>query len=191
MKIGVKFNLLTEQEYVRIIGNHQKYTDFNTLGLYRSILENDKLDLDAKIAIRALAHEQFIKSFEFLQLKDPDTYIKVSTLGETLTIADKRQLWENVRTNQEKILKDKRIKHRNFGIYSKHDCGYADCFYNGIMIHRGSRIAESNMHFDSDNHSWSKQLKSDRQQIEKRKIRASQTALKAEIEIDRELEELS
>lgn len=191
MKIGVKFSQLTYSEYVRIIENHQKYTDFNVLGLYRSIVENDKLDLDAKIAIRGLAHNRFIKSFEFLQLKDPDTYIQVSTLGETLTVADKRQLWENVRTNQEKILKDKRIKHRNFGIYSKHDCGYADCYYNGIMIHRGSRIAESNMHFDSDNHSWSKQLKSDRQQIEKRKLRDSQTALKAEIEIDRELEELT
>ena len=191
MKIGVKFNLLTKQEYIQIIGSHQKYTDFNALGLYRSIVENDKLDLEAKIAIRELAHDRFIKSFEFLQLKDPDTYIKVSTLGEILTVADRRQLWENIRTNQEKILKDKRIKHRNFGIYSKHDCGYEDCYYNGIMIHRGSRIAESNMHFDSDNHSWQKQLKSDRQQNEKRKLRDSQTALKAEIEIDRELEELT
>jgi hypothetical protein len=94
MKIGVKFSQLTYQEYVRIIDNYQKYTDFNKLGLYRSIVENDKLDLDAKLAIRALAHEQFIKSFKFLQLKDPDTYIKVSTLGETLTVADKRQLWD-------------------------------------------------------------------------------------------------
>ncbi len=189
MKIGVKFSQLTYSEYMRIIDNHQKYTDFNVLGLYRSIVENDKLDLDAKIAVRALAHERFIKSFEFLQLKDPDTYIQVSTLGETLTVADKRQLWENVRTNQEKILKDKRIKHRNFGIYSKHNCGYEDCYYNGIMIHRGSRIAEANMHFDSDKHSWSKQLKSDRQHVEKRNLRDSQTALKAEIEIDRAIEE--
>ena len=88
MKIGVKFNLLTKQEYIQIIGSHQKYTDFNALGLYRSIVENDKLDLEAKIAIRELAHDRFIKSFEFLQLKDPDTYIKVSTLGEILTVAD-------------------------------------------------------------------------------------------------------
>lgn len=191
MKIGVKFSQLNYQEYVRIIGSYQKYTDFNILGLYRSIVENDKLDLDAKLAIRALAHKQFIKSFEFLQLKDPYTYIQVSTLGETLTVADERRLWENIRTNQEKILKDKRIKHRNFGIYSKHDCGYEDCCYNGMMIHRGSRLAESNMRFDSDNHFWSKQLKSDRQQIETRKLRDSKTALKAESEVDRELEELT
>lgn len=59
------------------------------------------------------------------------------------------------------------------------------------MVHRGSRLAESNMRFDSDNHFWSNQLKSDRQQIETRKLRDSKTALKAEIKIDRELEELT
>jgi hypothetical protein len=55
MKIGVKFNQLTYAEYFQVIEYHQKYTDFNTLGLYRSILENDKLDLDQKNAIRDLA----------------------------------------------------------------------------------------------------------------------------------------
>ncbi len=33
MKIGVKFNQLTYAEYLQIIEYHQKYTDFNTLGL--------------------------------------------------------------------------------------------------------------------------------------------------------------
>ena len=80
MKIGVKFNQLTYAEYLQAIKYHQKYTDFNTLGLYRSILENDKLDLEQKIAIRDLAHTKFFKTFEFLQLKDPYTYIQVATL---------------------------------------------------------------------------------------------------------------
>ncbi len=73
MKIGVKFNQLTYAEYLHVIEDRQKYTDFNPLGLYRSILENDKLDLAQKISIRDLAHTKFFKTFEFLQLKDPYT----------------------------------------------------------------------------------------------------------------------
>jgi hypothetical protein len=145
MKIGTKFNRLTYQEYVQIIDRHEKYTDFNTLGLYRSIIENDKLSLSDKIAIRDLAHEKFSKTFEFLQLKDPYVYLQVSTLGRELTVADEQQLWQDIRHNQEKILKAKRIKHRNFGDYSKHNCGYENCPYNGIMIRQGSWLAESNI----------------------------------------------
>ena len=171
MKIGVKFNQLTYSEYVSILDRYQKYTDFNTLGLYRSILENDKLDLEHKLAVRELAHQKFLKTFEFLQLKDPNTYIKVSTLGETLTKADERQLWENVKIEQQKILKDKKIKHRNFGTYSKHDCGYEDCPYNGIMIHQGSILSERLIQFDSDEHSWLKTFKANRQAVEKRAFR--------------------
>jgi hypothetical protein len=119
MKIGVKFNQLTYREYIYILDRHQKYTDFNPLALYRSIGENKKLDLTQKIAIRDLAHQHFSKFFEFLQIKDSRTYIEVSTLGETLTAGEKDRLWETIHKNQEKILKAKRIKHRNFGIVSK------------------------------------------------------------------------
>jgi hypothetical protein len=45
MKIGVKFNRLTERECRYILDCDGKYTDFNPLALYRSIVENDKLDL--------------------------------------------------------------------------------------------------------------------------------------------------
>ena len=45
-------------------------------------------------------------------------------MGEDLTIADERQFWSEIRKSQEKILKDKKINHRNFGVYSKHICGY-------------------------------------------------------------------
>jgi hypothetical protein len=119
MKIGCKFNKLTYREYIYILDRYQQYTDFNPLALYRSIAENHKLDLVQKIAIRDLAHQHFLKFFEFLQVKDPYTYITVSTLGKTLTDGDEHQIWENVRQNKEKILKAKRIKHRNFGIDSK------------------------------------------------------------------------
>jgi hypothetical protein len=167
MKIGQPFNKLTLKEYQFYIDNHKKYTDFNTLGLYRSIVENEKLPLAEKLELRDYAHAQFQKTFDFLQLKDPKTYMDVCTLGEELTKADEHQLWENIKANQQKILADKKIKHRNFGIYSIHDCGYDTCPFNGMMIHQGSRLAESNMHFDSDkNHgaavSKSERLKKDR-----------------------------
>ncbi len=173
MKIGVKLNQLTYSEYISVLDRYQKYTDFNTLGLYRSILENDKLDLEQKIAVRELAHQKFLKTFEFLQLKDPHTYIQVSALGKTLTRVDERQLWEKVKIQQQKILKDKRIKHRNFGIYSKHDCRYEDCPYNGIMIHQGSRLSEGNISFDSDEHDhWRfKSLKAELQTVQNREMR--------------------
>jgi hypothetical protein len=141
MKIGVKFNQLTYREYIYILDRYRKYTDFNTLALYRSITENDKLDLDQKIAIRDLAHQKFFKFFEFLQVKDPHTYISVSTLGETLTKIAKYQLWDKVEKNKEKILKSKRIKHRNFGVASKHNQpewgfspSYTPCPYHGTMV---------------------------------------------------------
>ena len=172
MKIGKQFKQLTYREYLDVIDRSEKYTDFNILGLYRSLWENEKLSLEQKIEIRDLVHRDFIKTFEFLQLKDPLTYIEVSTLGLDLTVADERQLWKNVRTNQETILKAKRIKHRNFGIYSKHDCGYEHCYYNGMMIRQGSRLAESNMHFDGDRHDrWVQKLKVDRRNAAKRKLR--------------------
>gem|GEM_PF-3697371 len=37
MKIGTKFNQLTYQGYINFIKNCQKYINFNTLGLYRSL----------------------------------------------------------------------------------------------------------------------------------------------------------
>jgi hypothetical protein len=186
MKIGTKFNQLTYREYTSILKYRHKYTDFNILELYRSIVENTKLDLDLKIAVRELAHEQFLKTLEFLQLKDPFTYIAVSTLGQTVTVADERQLWENIRTNQEKILKKKRIKHRNFGFYSKHICGYEGCPYDGVMIHQNSR-PHKHIHFDSDESDYSKQLKVQQREVEKRNFRDSQIKLRAEMEIDQEM----
>jgi len=118
MKIGKPFNQFTKQEYLETIPNHKQYSDFNTLGLYRSLLENEKLNLEEKLEIRDFANEHFQKTFDFLQLKDPQTYFEVSTLGKELTRGDELNLWRVIRENQEKILKDKKIKHRNFGTYS-------------------------------------------------------------------------
>ncbi len=162
MKIDKKFNEMTLKQVISHIENRGKYTDFNTLGLYRSIVENEKLTLAEKIELREFAHSIFQKTFDFLQIKDPKTYMDVSTLGEELTKADERQLWQNVVKYQARMVKEKKIDHRNFGIYSIHDCGYETCPYNGMMIQQGSRLAESNMHFESDKNHWAAQSKSER-----------------------------
>ncbi len=150
MEIGKKFNRLTLKEYFFYIDNYKKCEDFNTLGLYRSLIENENISPEEKIQVREYAHKIFKKTFDFLQLKDPKTFIEVSTLGLKLTQGDERQLWENVRKNQQKILADKKIKHRNFGDYSKHNCGDENCVWNGIMIRQGSSLSYGHMHFESD-----------------------------------------
>jgi hypothetical protein len=96
MEIKKKFNAMTLNEIIAYIESRNKYTNFNTLGLYRSIVENEKLTLSEKLELREYAHALFQKTFDFLQLKDPKTYIDVCTLGEELTKADENQLWQNV-----------------------------------------------------------------------------------------------
>ncbi len=168
MEIGQKFNTLTLKEYFFYIDNHKKYIDFNTLGLYRSIVENEKLTLDEKIVVREFAHKTFKKTFDFLQLKDPKTFVDVNYLGQEITKGDEKKIWNDIRINQQKILTDKKIKHRNFGDYSKHNCGYEDCAFNGIMIRQGSWLMESNMHFDSDKNKYQQKVKSERRKTERK-----------------------
>ncbi len=187
MKIGVKFNQLTAREYLYILERHKKYTDFNPLALYRSIIENDRLDLTQKIAIRDLAHQQFFNFFEFLQIKDPFTYVAVSILGRTLTKVEESQLWENVEKNQEKILKAKRIKHRNFGIFSRSEQSDPSCAYNGTMIRRnGSNNPHltgfPRLYLASDKRPWNAPWKSaDRRAAEKRAFRDNKMSLEDEL----------
>lgn len=168
MEIGQKFNTLTLKEYFFYIDNYKKYTDFNTLGLYRSIVENEKLSLEDKLAIREYAHKTFKKTFDFLQLKDPKTFVDVTHLGQELTKGDEEGIWNDLRINQQKILADKKIKHRNFGEYSKHNCGYETCFWNGIMIKQGSWLIESNMHFDSDKNKYLQKIKSENRKADRK-----------------------
>jgi len=162
MKIGKKFNQISKSDYFHFIDNYKKYTDFNTLGMYRSICENEKLELSDRIEIRDYANAVFGKTFNFYQLKDPKTFFDLTTLGIELTIADERQIWNDIRVNQEKILSEKKIKHRNFGEYSKHNCGYTDCPYHGIMIKQGSRLTESHIWFESDKNEYAAKSKSER-----------------------------
>jgi len=168
MLISQKFKTLTFDEYIFFIDNYKEYTNFNTLGLYRSIIENEKLNTKEKIEVRDYAHKKFSKTFDFLQLKDPVTYFEVLTIGEEITRGDEQKIWKDIRENQEKILKSKKIKHRNFGDYSKHNCGVDDCPFNGIMIKQGSFFAESSMHFNSDRNKSALKFKSDRLKSERK-----------------------
>lgn len=151
MKVGKQFNTLTYGEYLHLIENRKKFTDFNTLGLFRSIVETTKLSPEEKLELRKVAVAAFTKTFEFLQLKDPHTYFEVNTLGENLTLADEHQAWEDIKANQQRILESKKLRHRNFGIYSKHNCPYANCPFNGVMFKQVSLLSDRNMHFHTDN----------------------------------------
>ncbi|WP_428329288.1 hypothetical protein [Mucilaginibacter sp.] len=171
MEIGKKFNQLTIEEYYPYIDNYKDFEDFNTLGLYRSLVENERLSLNEKIMVREYAHKTFKKAFDFLQLKDPSVFVAVSTLGIKNTKADYAKIWEDVKKNQQKILSDKKIRHRNFGTYSKHNCPFKDCVWNGLMIRQGSSLAEASMHFLGDKNPYPQKVKSDKRRSERKKER--------------------
>ncbi len=172
MKLTKKFNQFTLAEYIDVLERHRDYSNFNVLGLFRSILENEKLDFAQKLEVKEIAISKFAKQFEFLQLKDPYTYIEIQALGqEDLTIADKSQMWKNLIVHQQKMLIAKKIGHRNFGTYSKHDCGIESCYYNGLMIKRGSILTESSIRFPTDEHTCRKQFKVERQRKSQRDFR--------------------
>ncbi len=171
MKIGKPFYQLTKEEYLYYIENHQQYADFNTLGLYRSLLENECLTLKDQLEIRDFAHQYFQKTFDFLQLKDPKTYFEVFYLGEEMTEGDIQNAWRIIRENQQKILNDKKIKHRNFGTYSKHDCGLPYFHFNGLMIKQNAFNSRDFMCFKTDENKDEKVNKSKRQLKEKRNFK--------------------
>jgi hypothetical protein len=181
MIIGQKFNQLILKEYFFYIDNHKDYLDFNTLGLYRSIIENEKLTLEDKIAVRDYAHKTFKKAFDFFQLKDPKTFIAVAHLGQELTKGDEKGIWDVIRHNQQKILTDKKIRHRNFGDYSKHLCGNKNCLWSGIMVKQGSRLSETSVHFLGDRNKYQEKLKSnERKSNRKREAHIIKLELKNE-----------
>ncbi|GGG37804.1 hypothetical protein [Hymenobacter glacieicola] len=150
MKLHRRLNQLTEADLRYLLSNHRRYTDFNSLGLFRSLLENEKLNLEQRQHVRDAAIKVFPKFYDFLPLKDPDTYFRLSTLGQELTVADERAAWDEISRAQQRILTEKRIRHRNFGTYSKHNCRYDTCPFNGLMIRQGTRLAEGVIGFDTD-----------------------------------------
>ena len=107
MKIDRLFDTFSKNEYFQIEPEYKKYADFNTLGLCRSILENEKLSLKEKIEVFELANRYFQNTFDFLVLKDPRTWFDLTHLGKDLSYSQVRDLWRAVQERQQKILKDK------------------------------------------------------------------------------------
>ncbi len=170
MKIGRKLNTLSYKEYLHLLKNYSRFTDFNSLGLFRSILENEKLTLEQQLEIRDAATKTFPKFFTFLQVKDPWTFRKLSLLGQDFTVADEDRLRDIIEVNQQNILAKKRISHRNFGVYSKHCCGYDTCFMDDLMTKQNSFISEYGMPgIGAKNHNAV--LKSERRKQERKKKR--------------------
>ena len=102
-------------EYRHYIAHHQKYADFNPLGLYRSILENDKLDEAALLEILAFANQYFQRFYNFLFVKDPVTYSRLATLGQGLSETQQWQHLSHVWDRREKWCAEKGIRHQRIG----------------------------------------------------------------------------
>lgn len=131
-------------------------------------MENEKLNLEEKIEVREYSHLPFKKSFDFLQLKDPNVFVEVSTLGQELTKGDEEKICNNIKKNQQKILDDKRIKHMNFGTYSKHNYNYDDCVWNGLILRQGSSLFYGNMHFITDKSKYEQKEKSEKRKSDRK-----------------------
>lgn len=131
-------------------------------------MENENLNIVEKIQVRECAHKTFKNTFDFLQLKDPKTFVEVSTLGQEFTKGDEEKIWNDIRKNQQKILAEKKIKHRNFGIYSKHSCPYEDCVWNGVMIRQGSPLSWGSMHFLSDKKDYHQKVKAKMRKLDRK-----------------------
>ncbi len=117
----------------------------------------------------------------FFNSKTQKTFVEVEHLGQELTKGEEQKIWDDIRRNQQQILEDKRIKHRNFGDYSKHNCGEDSCVWNGMMIKQGSWLSEGNIHFDGDKNKYQQKLKSDkRKTYRKNKVQI----IKQELEND-------
>ena len=42
------------------------------------------------------------KAFDFLQLKDPVTFVEIEYLGKELTKGDETKIWDGIKRNQQK-----------------------------------------------------------------------------------------
>jgi len=169
MKIGRPFHQLSVGTLRRLIPAYRKYTDFNRLGFFRGLLESQKLSLDEQQELLALGKSTFARYYDFLVVKDPYTWDKLENLGITRTRQAENADWLKIREKQFEILRRKRFGHRNFGINSRHDCGYEHCKLNNFMTKPKyqSRYG-SEIWFKQDSRKYSKKEKHLARKKEKR-----------------------
>lgn len=137
MEIGRRYNQFTFDAYCYYIDQAKKCMDFNIVGLYRGILDNQQLHLEERIALRNHARQKFGQAFECLQVRDPETFIKLLTLGRTLTTTEEEQLWQEVERNR-KIILHRQRQNGKFGRYAQHLCGDENCVWHGLLIKQDS-----------------------------------------------------
>ena len=102
MKLNARFNTFTLPRYREAVANHERYADFNPLALFRSILENDRLNEAEQLEVLAPAKAAFPRFYEHL-LKDLHTYAALSCLGqEPLGEVQMRRYTAGLRREQEK-----------------------------------------------------------------------------------------
>jgi hypothetical protein len=104
-------------------------------------------------------------------------------LGADLSGREKRVFFGKVKENQQKILAEKRIRHRNFGTYSKHKCGYDTFHLNGLMIqtkNQSSAGSECLITFKTDKNRYAAKEKSIR--LRKKQKAFEQIGSKRELE---------
>ena len=119
MKLNARFNTFTLPRYREAIANHKRYTDFNPLALFRSILENGKLGEAEQLEVLALAKAAFPRFYRHLLLKDLCTYAAISRLGqEPLGEAKMWQYINNLRCEQEKEFAKRKIRNSRVGAYT-------------------------------------------------------------------------
>jgi hypothetical protein len=133
MKIGRPFHQLSASALRRLVPDYRKYTDFNRLGFFRGLVESQNLSLTEKQELRDLGKTTFTKYYDFLVVKDPHTWDKLENLGVTRTRQAEYADWQKIKEKQFEILRRKRFGHRNFGVNSRHDCGYEHCKLNNFM----------------------------------------------------------
>lgn len=135
MKIGQPINELSPERIREIIKGYKEYTDFNRLGLFRGLLESERITAEERAELQELAIAAFNRYFDFLVIKDSETWWKTLNPGwEAASRNDRYVKWRKIEAKQEAIIKRKGFGHRNFGNYSKHNCCYKDCPLNGIMV---------------------------------------------------------
>ena len=152
MNINQPFNELSATRIREIIQNYKQYKDFNRLGLFRGLIESECLSPEERTSLQKLARKTFDRYFDFLVIKDPDTWW--TTLHPNWvenSFSDRLDRWRKIEHHQRVIIERKGLGHRNFGTYSKHDCGYEDCPLNGVMIKKNDpRRNNCRIHFSSD-----------------------------------------
>ena len=105
---------------------------FNPLGWLRALSQSRRLDAASRAARLAEARGSLGRFMDFLILKDPPLAERLANpSGDRLR---RNQFFIDLPGRQRALLRRKRLRSRNFGIYSRHGCAVASCPLAGVML---------------------------------------------------------